>query len=991
MRFLTRSGRLTAALLLAAVLAVAPAQAATITVDSSADDGTGGCTLREAVTSANTNTPVGGCVAGDDTNDTIVFDSGVTFIQLIDQSVPPLGAGLVGEQIVITEALTITGNGATSTTISGAAGFRVFEVQGTEAVAFNGLTITSAGSTSASGYPTDGGGIYISGSADVTTSGAVLSDHIVSGSGGAVWVSASGSFAANGSTFEGNRARGDASTQGGGAIYTDGGAVSAEETMFTDNRALGTSGSGGAILNPNGATLTIDPGGFVSNRAQRAGGAIETVGGTVTISGSFFTGNNAGANPGNGGAIHAAGGGTVTITGGTASENRAIEGGAYWVGSGTTLDLTGDSDVSDNFAMGAASDQGGGGIYVDGGTLTVTGGAISDNAASGASGSGGGVFVNGGSATLSGVSVQRNGASRAGGGIESLGQTNVTLLTGTALTGNTTGSAPGNGGGLHVSGPGFVTLGDVTVSNNRAQNEGGGLWNSGTGAMSVVRSTVSQNRAPRGGGLFQQAAPAPPQPSEATLKSGIPNGMSIRESLIYANNAGFGGGLYADFQVSVVNTTVAGNEARFGGGVFSDEAFVSFDSATIARNAARTSGGGLYNTDPNNGGERFVSLTNTIVAENTANASGPNLQGRYASEDYNLLSTTPSAATFAPQANDQLGADPLLEMLADNGGPTETLALGAGSPALDAGDTGLTVDQRGEPRSDGSDDIGAFEAAAAPTTALVITGVIDGPLSGGLPKAIELYVLEDIADLSAYGIGVANNGGGTDGEEFTFPDDAATAGDFIYATNSADGFLTWFGFAADYEDNAIDSNGDDAYELFFNGEVVDIIGDIAADGTGLAWEYLDGWAYRDDATGPDGSTFTIGNWSFSGPNALDGESTNATAETPFPTGTYSPLEDANRTAPVLATAAEPVRLDAVTPNPFSLRATTSFSVAEAQTVTVALYDVMGRRVQTLYAGTAQAASPVQVSVDASALASGVYVLVLEGETVRTTRPITVAR
>ena len=51
---------------------------------------------------------------------------------------------------------------------------------------------------------------------------------------------------------------------------------------------------------------------------------------------------------------------------------------------------------------------------------------------------------------------------------------------------------------------------------------------------------------------------------------------------------------------------------------------------------------------------------------------------------------------------------------------------------------------------------------------MVITGVVDGPLSGGTPKAVELCVLNDIPDLSIYGVGSANNGGGSDGEEFTF-------------------------------------------------------------------------------------------------------------------------------------------------------------------------------------------------------------------------------
>jgi hypothetical protein len=51
-------------------------------------------------------------------------------------------------------------------------------------------------------------------------------------------------------------------------------------------------------------------------------------------------------------------------------------------------------------------------------------------------------------------------------------------------------------------------------------------------------------------------------------------------------------------------------------------------------------------------------------------------------------------------------------------------------------------------------------------TDLLLTGVVDGPLTGGLPKAVELYVVNDIPDLSLYGLGSANNGGGTDGQEF---------------------------------------------------------------------------------------------------------------------------------------------------------------------------------------------------------------------------------
>ncbi|MDH3546147.1 MAG: lamin tail domain-containing protein, partial [Gammaproteobacteria bacterium] len=172
----------------------------------------------------------------------------------------------------------------------------------------------------------------------------------------------------------------------------------------------------------------------------------------------------------------------------------------------------------------------------------------------------------------------------------------------------------------------------------------------------------------------------------------------------------------------------------------------------------------------------------------------------------------------------------------------------------------------------------------------MITGVVDGPLSGGIPKAIELCALSDIPDLSVYGVGSANNGGGSDGEEFTFPAGPVSAGTFLHVASESTGFATFFGFAPSHTSGAAAINGDDAIELFMAGAVVDVFGDINVDGTGQAWEYLDGWAYRNDSTGPDGSTFVIANWTFSGPNALDGETNNATAVTPFPIGAYSACE-----------------------------------------------------------------------------------------------------
>lgn len=172
------------------------------------------------------------------------------------------------------------------------------------------------------------------------------------------------------------------------------------------------------------------------------------------------------------------------------------------------------------------------------------------------------------------------------------------------------------------------------------------------------------------------------------------------------------------------------------------------------------------------------------------------------------------------------------------------------------------------------------------TNSLILTGVMH---VGATPKAIELYVVNDIADLSTFGIGSAGNGGGTDGEEYTFPADAATAGSFIYVSNDLPSFETFFGFPADYTDAglALNFNGDDAFEIFENGAVIDVFGDINIDGTGTPWEYTNSWANRNCATGPDGSTFELGNWTFGALDAFLLQVDNATTPEPFPVGAYA--------------------------------------------------------------------------------------------------------
>ncbi|RFC53386.1 fibronectin type III domain-containing protein [Brumimicrobium aurantiacum] len=171
---------------------------------------------------------------------------------------------------------------------------------------------------------------------------------------------------------------------------------------------------------------------------------------------------------------------------------------------------------------------------------------------------------------------------------------------------------------------------------------------------------------------------------------------------------------------------------------------------------------------------------------------------------------------------------------------------------------------------------------------LIISAVYDLPLSGGTPKGIELFVGTDIADLSEYGVSSANNGGGTSGgAEFTFPAVSVTAGTYIYVSSESTNFQTYFGFAPDYTDGSMSVNGDDAIELFHNGTVIDVFGDVDTDGSGQAWEYTDGWALRNSNTVVNNGTFNDANWSFSGPNAVDGCSSNSSCSSSLAVGSFT--------------------------------------------------------------------------------------------------------
>jgi len=168
---------------------------------------------------------------------------------------------------------------------------------------------------------------------------------------------------------------------------------------------------------------------------------------------------------------------------------------------------------------------------------------------------------------------------------------------------------------------------------------------------------------------------------------------------------------------------------------------------------------------------------------------------------------------------------------------------------------------------------------------LIITGIFDGPRTGGLPKGVELYAINDIADLSAYGIGSSFNGAASSGEDFTLSG-SASAGQFLTVSYESTEFNNWFSSPPTFTSSAANINGDDVIELFYQSTAIDVYGVLGVDGTGEAWEYMDGWAYSKNDREVS-TTFNSADWTFSGINALDGESTNSSASSPVPLGTFT--------------------------------------------------------------------------------------------------------
>jgi hypothetical protein len=287
------------------------------------------------------------------------------------------------------------------------------------------------------------------------------------------------------------------------------------------------------------------------------------------------------------------------------------------------------------------------------------------------------------------------------------------------------------GGGLHIKHHSRFRHVDFRLifglAGNGGIGRGGGIANFGT--LALTRCTFVTNSALGGlGGLSDN--PDNDGYGGDSLGGGLYSEGSVHltNCTVYANRAiggsspvgngtATGGGIcnYANNPLDLATCTVATNIAfsGSGGGIYDAGSSGVYRNSTIALNQSG-SGGGLHASGCNIG--------NCIIAANNNGGTGPDIQGGFNSSDYNLIQagngwfTTGGSITYTI-----VGLNPLLGPLQYNGGPTLTMALLPGSPAIDHGTNfGITLDQCGRarpfdlpeianvPGGDGT-DIGAFE------------------------------------------------------------------------------------------------------------------------------------------------------------------------------------------------------------------------------------------------------------------------------------------
>ena len=271
---------------------------------------------------------------------------------------------------------------------------------------------------------------------------------------------------------------------------------------------------------------------------------------------------------------------------------------------------------------------------------------------------------------------------------------------------------------------------------------GGGLYNE-NGNLSITNVTFENNNGSTGGGMISNG--------------GSPSLTNVTFDDNRASN-GSGGGMHNEIgNPSLINVTFSGNSAIYGGGMSNVSASPSFTNVTFSGNDALMWGGGIYNQDGN------PLLTNVTISGNTAGGGIYNLSANPVIRNSILYGNThgeivnvdsASAVTYSIvqggyPGDGNINADPLLDLLQDNGGYTQTMALDVGSPAIGAGNNPdcYQSDQRGVSRPQGDRcDIGAYEYEdhIAPTVTGVSSTTEDGTYGIGNVISVTLTLSESV-------------------------------------------------------------------------------------------------------------------------------------------------------------------------------------------------------------------------------------------------------
>ena len=279
------------------------------------------------------------------------------------------------------------------------------------------------------------------------------------------------------------------------------------------------------------------------------------------------------------------------------------------------------------------------------------------------------------------------------------GANNTALLDGFTVTaGNADGALPHNHGGGMLNENSTPVLMHVTFEGNSA-DYGGGLYNYNGSDAALTDVSFHNNSATfHGGGIYNSY-------SSPTL-------VNITFSQNHASASAGGLANYYSHP-TLTNVTFSGNVAGlYGGGIAQSFSHPTLINVTFSGNSASTQGGGIFND------ASHPTIINSI------------LYGDLGGEIRNL-SSSPNVSYSIVQGGyagtGNLNADPLLGALTNNGGFTQTMALGASSPAIDAGDNAScpSTDQRGTARPQGSQcDIGAYEVGELDTTPPTVTSIL---------------------------------------------------------------------------------------------------------------------------------------------------------------------------------------------------------------------------------------------------------------------------